>query len=459
MSQSISKAFLLAAGVGTRLKPLTDRIPKCLVPVDGEPVLSIWLSLCEQLGLREVLINTHHLADQVKAWASRQVGGAVRIRLAYEPELLGSAGTVAANLDFVGDQDDFFVFYADNLVRADFDALLRFHRSHDGPLTVALFHTLSPSNSGIARLDASGHITNFEEKPAHPQSDLANAGVYIARRELGRFLPARGFADFALDVFPRLAGEMRGFVIEGNVLDVGTPESYQETLREWPRFRRKPLPSGLESGAPVGRGSAFEMATLNYTAQYINEALQILGKIDQSTIDRVVDLLARVRENRGRIFFLGVGGGAGHASHAVNDFRKIAQIEAYTPTDNVSELTARVNDEGWDTSYANWLRGSRLQAKDMIFVFSVGGGDAQRRISANLVRALEYAKEVRATVCGVVGRDGGYTAQVADACVVVPTVNPATVTPHTESFQAVVWHLLVSHPKLRAAEMKWESVR
>jgi D-sedoheptulose 7-phosphate isomerase len=198
---------------------------------------------------------------------------------------------------------------------------------------------------------------------------------------------------------------------------------------------------------------------LNYTTQYLNEAVEILHQIDTQAIDRIVDLMVRVREQEGRLFFLGVGGGAGHASHAVNDFRKIAQIEAYTPTDNVSELTARVNDDGWETSYANWLRGSRLKAEDMIFVFSVGGGDAQRNISANLVRALQYAKEVGASVCGVVGRDGGYTAQVADACVIVPTVNPETVTPHTESFQALVWHLVVSHPKLKASEMKWESVR
>jgi D-sedoheptulose 7-phosphate isomerase len=196
-----------------------------------------------------------------------------------------------------------------------------------------------------------------------------------------------------------------------------------------------------------------------YTAAYVQEAIEILRRIDQSAIERMGDLLAELRERGGRLFFLGVGGGAGHASHAVNDFRKIAGIEAYTPTDNVSELTARVNDDGWETSYVNWLRCSRLKASDMVFVFSVGGGDVKRNISANLVRALEYAKQLGATVCGVVGRDGGYTAQVADACVLVPIVNSATITPHTESFQAVVWHLLVSHPKLKAAEMKWESVQ
>jgi D-sedoheptulose 7-phosphate isomerase len=198
---------------------------------------------------------------------------------------------------------------------------------------------------------------------------------------------------------------------------------------------------------------------MNYTESYIKQAIQILQQLDQKSIDRILELLHEVKAKSGRIFFLGVGGGAGHASHAVNDFRKIAGIEAYTPTDNVSELTARVNDDGWEASFANWLRGSHLNPRDMVFVFSVGGGDLQRNISANLVRALQYAQDVGATICGVVGRDGGFTAQVADACVIVPVVDPETVTPHTESFQALVWHLLGSHPRLKAAEMKWESTR
>jgi len=197
---------------------------------------------------------------------------------------------------------------------------------------------------------------------------------------------------------------------------------------------------------------------MNYTAQYFDEAVQIIRRLDQEAIERVLDLLLEVRRRGGRIFFLGVGGGAGHASHAVNDFRKIAGIEAYAPTDNVSELTARINDDGWETSYRNWLQGSRLKKEDMIFVFSVGGGDAERKISTNLVAALQYGRQVGARICGVVGRDGGFTAYVSDACVLIPVVNAETVTPHTESFQALVWHLLVSHPKLKAAEMKWESV-
>jgi D-sedoheptulose 7-phosphate isomerase len=198
---------------------------------------------------------------------------------------------------------------------------------------------------------------------------------------------------------------------------------------------------------------------MSYTTDYIAEARQVLDRLDNAAIDRLVALLVALRQRGGRLFVLGVGGSAGNASHAVNDFRKICGIEAYTPTDNVSELTARVNDDGWETSFANWLRVSRLGKQDMVLVFSVGGGDLARNISPNLVRALEHAREVGATVGGVVGRDGGHTAKVADACVIVPTIRAETVTPHAEAFQAVVWHLMVSHPSLQAAPMKWESTR
>jgi len=198
---------------------------------------------------------------------------------------------------------------------------------------------------------------------------------------------------------------------------------------------------------------------MSYTKQYLSEAAQIISQLDAGSVERMVDLLVRTREAGGRLFVLGVGGGAGHACHAIADFRKIAGLEAYAPSDNVAELTARVNDEGWDTTYVEWLKGSRLNSKDILFVFSVGGGDLERNISANLVRSLKYGLDVGAGIIGVVGRDGGYTAKVADACLVIPTVNPQTVTPHTESFQALIWHLLVSHPKLQKTEMKWESVQ
>lgn len=196
---------------------------------------------------------------------------------------------------------------------------------------------------------------------------------------------------------------------------------------------------------------------MTYARQHLQEAARIIDILDADEIDRVAEALAEVRRRGGRLFFLGVGGSAGNCSHAVNDFRKLAGFEAYAPTDNVSELTARTNDEGWETVFAAWLAGSRLRQEDGVFVLSVGGGSLEKNISANLVRAVQYAAGVGATIVGVVGRDGGYTATVAQACVIVPTVNPDTVTPHAEAFQAVVWHLLVSHPLLKTTATKWES--
>jgi D-sedoheptulose 7-phosphate isomerase len=198
---------------------------------------------------------------------------------------------------------------------------------------------------------------------------------------------------------------------------------------------------------------------MSYITKYLSEVAEIIERLDTTAIERMVKLIIDARARGGRLFILGVGGGAGHASHAVCDFRKIAGMEAYAPSDNVSELTARVNDEGWETAYAAWLAGSRLRSDDLVLVFSVGGGDLERNISRNLVRALEYTRDVGAKIVGVVGRSGGYTAKVADACVVVPTVNAESVTPHTETLQAVIWHLLVSHPDVQIASMKWESVQ
>jgi D-sedoheptulose 7-phosphate isomerase len=196
---------------------------------------------------------------------------------------------------------------------------------------------------------------------------------------------------------------------------------------------------------------------MSHTQEFIEEAKTILASLDTGVIDRMASLLVDLRSRGGRLFMLGVGGSAANASHAVNDFRKIAQIECYAPTDNVSELTARTNDDGWDTVFVNWLRVSKLTARDVLFVLSVGGGNVEKNISPNLVKALQYAKDVSAGVVGIVGRDGGYTAKVADACVIVPTVNAANVTPHAEAFQGVIWHLFVSHPALKASETKWES--
>jgi D-sedoheptulose 7-phosphate isomerase len=197
---------------------------------------------------------------------------------------------------------------------------------------------------------------------------------------------------------------------------------------------------------------------MNYTQEHLQETVAILQRLDIAAIEKIVTVLAQIRAQAGRIFFMGVGGSAANCSHAVNDFRKLLGIECYTPTDNVSELTARINDEGWESSFVNWLKVSRLNDRDAIFVLSVGGGSREKNISLNLVAAVNYASQTGAKIIGIVGRDGGHTATLADASVIVPTVNPKTVTPHTEALQAVIWHLLVSHPRLRTSEAKWESM-
>jgi len=198
---------------------------------------------------------------------------------------------------------------------------------------------------------------------------------------------------------------------------------------------------------------------MNYSQEHLSEASKIISKIDHSTIENMALILSKIKKNKGRIFFLGVGGSAGNCSHAVNDFRKIVEIESYAPTDNISELTARVNDEGWRAIFTPWLKLSKLSSKDAIFIFSVGGGNLEKNISPNIVDALMYAKKKKSKIVGVVGKDGGYTASVADACVIIPIVNEKTITPHTEAFQAVIWHLLVSHPLLKQNETKWESTK
>jgi D-sedoheptulose 7-phosphate isomerase len=194
-----------------------------------------------------------------------------------------------------------------------------------------------------------------------------------------------------------------------------------------------------------------------YSKTHLHETSQIIKKLDYKVIEKIANLLANVKLNNGRVFFLGVGGSAGNCSHAVNDFRKIVGLECYAPTDNVSELTARINDEGWATVFVEWLKISKLSKEDLLFILSVGGGSLEKNISPNLVEAIKYGKRVGSKIVGIVGRDGGYTAKVSTACLIIPTVNEETVTPHTESFQSVIWHLLVSHPKLKANQTKWES--
>jgi mannose-1-phosphate guanylyltransferase len=228
---TVSKAFLLAAGLGTRLRPLTDAVPKCLVPVHGKPLLTYWIETCEALGVGEVLINTHHLAGQVQEWAKRQTSP-VKIHLTHEETLLGSAGTLAANRDFAGFAESFYIFYADNLAQVNFAALKSTHQTHAAALTLGLFRTGRPEQCGIAELARSGRVISFEEKPKQPRSNLAFAGVAVARQVLFSHLPGSGFADLGKDIFPKLVGSIYGCELEGRLLDIGTPENYQQAQQD-----------------------------------------------------------------------------------------------------------------------------------------------------------------------------------------------------------------------------------
>ena len=281
---------------------------------------------------------------------------------------------------------------------------------------------------------ADGRILAYDKKNRTPRMHYIDYGLGVFHRRAFAGIAPDAVADLAALYQELLANsELAAFPVKERFYEIGSLPGIQAALR-----------------------STEEM---NFSQQFLAEASQVIAQLDTAAIERMVQLLAGTREAGGRLFVLGVGGSAANASHAVNDFRKIAGIEAYAPTDNVSELTARTNDEGWSSVFEAWLRVSRLGRRDAVLVFSVGGGNLEKNVSPNLVAALRLAREIGAKILGIVGRDGGYTAQVADACVLIPTVNPVHVTPHAEAFQAVVWHLIVSHPAIKQVETKWESVR
>src|SRR5712692_891414 len=429
---------ILAGGLGTRLAPLTETVPKSLIDVAGKPFAIHQIALLRRNQIADVVLCVGHLGELIRQVLGDGSRLGVRIDYVFDgTRSLGTAGALKKALPMLGDR--FFVLYGDSYLDMDYQAArTAFGQSGKLGLMTVFQNAGQWDRSNV--LFADGQILRYDKRNPTPEMQHIDYGLGLLRNEALSNLPEDQFFDLA-DLYQDLTarGQLAGFEVTQRFYEIGSPEGLEETRRYLSGHR--------------------EEAEASYTQRYLAEASQIISQIDTNAVDRMVKMLLALRRSEGRLFFLGVGGGAGHASHAVNDFRKIAGIEAYTPTDNVSELTARVNDDGWETVFVNWLRTSRLNKKDMVFVFSVGGGDLAHSISPNLVRALEYAREVGATICGVVGRNGGYTAQVADACVVIPTANPETITPHTEAFQAVVWHLLVSHPDLRVAPMKWESVR
>ena len=427
---------ILAGGLATRLRPITQTIPKSMVEVAGEPFVAHQMRQLAREGVERVVFCIGHLGEQIREFVQSGARFGLNVDYAFDgDELLGTGGALRAALSKLGKA--FFVLYGDSYLDIRYAAVERaFHDAGQPALMTVLRNEDRWDASNVAF--EGGRLLRYSK--AERDRDMAHIdyGLGIVTAAVIAGHPERRF-DLAA-VYETLArqGRLAGFEATARFFEIGSHGGLRETADH------------LRAGG---------MAVSDFTRNYYDEVIAIARSIDQEQVERMIDILVETRAGGGRLFILGVGGSAGNAGHAVNDFRKLAGIEAYAPTDNVSELTARTNDDGWNTVFANWLRGSRLDADDTILVFSVGGGNADKNISANIVEALKLAKAVGAKVIGVVGRDGGYTKRVADACVVVPTVNAANTTPHTESFHAVVWHGMIVHPRLLINEMKWESTK
>ncbi len=425
MSGAALPVAILAGGLAMRLRPATGQTPKSLLDVNGEPFLAHQLRLLRSRGIERVVLCVGFLGERIRDYAGE--GGRFELSIEYSfdgPSPAGTAGAIARALPLLG--EEFFVLYGDSYLPCDYRAVAAaFRRSGKRALMTVYRNQNRWDRSNV--LFADGAVVAYDKRAPDPAMRHIDYGLGVFRRSA--FEPVTPPYDMAALYQDLLAaGDLAGFEAPERFYEIGSLEGWKE------------------------------FAAMIFTRQYLDEARAILDRLDVDAIAQVANLLAAARGRGGRLFVLGVGGSAANASHAVNDFRKLAGMEAYAPTDNVSELTARANDEGWASVFEAWLRVSRLRPDDMVLVFSVGGGDAEKQISPNLVRALDFARSVGASIAGVVGRDGGYTARVADACVVVPPLYPERVTPHSEAFQAMIWHLLVSHPVLRQAVGKWESV-
>lgn len=428
---------ILCGGLATRLRPVTETIPKSLVEVAGRPFIEWQLDDLQAQGVSRVVLCVGYLGELIEHRLGNGERFGLRIEYVFDgPKLLGTAGALKRAESLLGDA--FFVLYGDSFLRLDYSAVAEvFGRQGKLALMTVFRNEGKWDRSNVIYRD--GQIVRYDKKTADPEMAHIDYGLGMLKTEALRRVPDQEPYDLAA-LYAELVEEkqLAGFEVHERFYEIGTPAGLEET-RGYFRDRRQTMAS--------------------YSEVHLDEAADIISRIDTTAVESIVELLRDLQERSGRLFFLGVGGGAGNASHAVNDFRKIAGIESYAPTDNVPELTARINDDGWEGVFVEWLKVSRFGKDDMIFVLSVGGGSLEPMISPNLVRAIQYAKEVGARVVGIVGRDGGYTGKAGDAVVVIPTVNAKTVTPHTESFQAVIWHLIVSHPSLQKQNTKWESVR
>jgi D-sedoheptulose 7-phosphate isomerase len=399
ITRSLMPVVILCGGRGTRLGSLTQHIPKSLVSIAGHPFLWHQLQLLKRNGVKRAILLVGHLGEQIQEVFKD--GSELEIQIDYSfdgPTLLGTAGSIYKALPLLPEQ--FFVLYGDSYLDCDYRAVQK-------------------------AFERSGHLA---------------------------LMTTYNGTDYGLGAFRRSVFEM----LLGGSIDLAVV--YQELLRDNKLSILHMDQRFYEIGSREGLREVESLLKNNVIRSFLSDIAEIAQQLDTEAIGRMVSALVGVRGRGGRLFILGVGGSAANASHAVNDFRKLCGIEAYSPTDNVAELTARVNDDGWPTVFSPWLRNSHLQPRDAILILSVGGGSVEKNVSPNIVTALDYAKEVGATILGIVGRDGGYTAQVANVCVLIPTVNPERVTPYTEAFQAVIWHLLVFHPSLQQNTATWEGI-
>lgn len=426
---------VIAGGLARRLGAITHDTPKSLVEVAGKPFVLHQIELLRAAGLTDIVLLVGHMGTAIRERLGDGAMLGVRLRYVSDgPEPRGTGGAIRHALPELGDR--FFTLYGDSYLDCDYRAIAHaFLNSGKRGLMTVCHNQGRWDRSNVSFRD--GRISAYDKHEPTPDMHHIDygLGVFHASAFTSRGADTRfDLADVYRDLLE--ANDLASFDVPDRFYEIGSLAGLEETRTHLASRR---------------------LRTVRYATQHLEETARIAAALSVEEIERMAEHLAGLRARGGRLFFLGVGGSAAHCSHAVNDFRKIAGFEAYTPVDNVAELTARTNDEGWDQVFVSWLRGSRLNANDMVFVLSVGGGDLERNISPNLVLALRHAKAVGAQIVGIVGRDGGYTATVADACVIVPTVNPDTITPHTEAFHAVVWHLLVSHPALKVAETKWES--
>jgi D-sedoheptulose 7-phosphate isomerase len=421
---------ILSGGLGTRLGDITREIPKAMIEIAGKPFVVWQLELLRRAGIRHVVMCLGHLGAQIESYLGDGHQYGVEIQYSYD-DRLGTGGAIRKALPLLGEW--FYVLYGDSYLDCRYDAIERRSAYHGKSVLVVCHNRNRWDKSNVLLQD--GKIIKIDKE--NPTSNMEHA-------------------DYGLSMLK--ASDFKGFQ-ENEPFDL--ERVYQSLIANNDLLPFQTLIRFYEIGSMAGlEETRTHLANkTGYSGKHRDEAIRILQQLNVSEIEDMAIRLNLVRENGGRVFFLGVGGGAANCSHAVNDFRKLCGIESYAPTDNVSELSARTNDEGWATVFVEWLKTSKLGSNDAVFVFSVGGGDAEKNISSNLVEALKYARRVGASIFGVVGRDGGYTLSVADVCLVVPKVNPDTVTPHTETIQAFVLHLLVSHPALKLTAGKWESMR